>query len=518
MAGCSGIGLADFGGPGKFYSASSTFWRSELCLMTGESLISICGLYGWRVVSIVLRVYNTLTRRKEEFVPLRGRRVNMFVCGQTVYDDAHLGHAKTYINFDVIVRWLRYRGYSVFYVQNVTDIDDKIIRRARERGMRWDELSSLYLERFFEDMEALGVKQNVNLFPKSSDYIPEIIEQVKGLIEKGYAYKVDGDVYYHVPKFPDYTKLSGMKLEDLGKHRIEPDPRKKSPLDFALWKSAKPGEPYWDSPWGPGRPGWHIEDTAMTITIFGPQYDLHGGATELIFPHHTNEIAQAEAYTGRKPFVKYWLHSGVLMIGGEKMSKSLKNFITVREALSKYGAEAIRLYIVQTHYRKPIDYREEDLARARDTLNGMYNTLDTFRRLEDGEGGEELASRAERLLSEFEEAMDDDFNTPLALSKLHMLLREMSRYAASHNSISREVKGKVLKTVRKMGWVFGILQRREEYGGELLEKVLDAIVEVREELRKMKQYEASDMIRSRLAKAGVIIEDTPNGPIWKIKR
>ena len=330
-------------------------------------------------------VYNTLSRAKENFKPINGRKVNMFVCGQTVYDDAHLGHAKNYINFDVIARWLRFTGYEVKYIQNITDVDDKIIRRAAEEGTDPIGLARRFESRFMEDMEAIGVRKSVDMYPRSHDYIPEMVSQIQLLIDKGYAYVLDGDVYYDVSKFSSYTKLSGMKLEDLEKHRIEPKEGKRNSYDFALWKASKPAEPKWDITLSyggkehslSGRPGWHIEDTAITHAIFGEQYDLHGGAIELIFPHHTNEIAQAEAAFGVSPFVKYWLHSGIMLIKGEKMSKSLKNFVRIRDILNKFDAESVRLFVLSTHYRKDMAYSEELLREASSRLGYMYMSLGT---------------------------------------------------------------------------------------------------------------------------------------------
>ncbi len=464
----------------------------------------------------MLKVYNTLTRKKEEFIPLEKGKVKMFVCGQTVYDDAHLGHAKTYINFDVIVRWLRYLGFKVFYVQNITDVDDKIIKRANERGISFKELAEFYIKRFFEDMEALGVKQNIDLFPKSSEYISKMIEQIKTLIEKGYAYVVNGDVYYDVSKFKDYTKLSRMSIEELKKHRIEPDPRKKNPYDFSLWKSTKPGEPFWNSPWGKGRPGWHIEDTAMTITIFGPQYDLHGGATELIFPHHTNEIAQAEAATGKKPFVKYWLHSGVLKIKGEKMSKSLRNFITIREILKRHEPEVIRMFYISTHYRKPVDYDEEAIEKAKEKLENFYNLLNrilNFMKDEKVENEDKLEEILTKTKEKFKEAMNDDFNTPLALSHLFELSKEVNRFLDKNGKIGKEMGEKIIETFKELGYIFGILQK-EIKREELPKEIMDLIIK-REGYRKSGNFDAADEIREELKKKGILVEDTPEGPKWK---
>jgi cysteinyl-tRNA synthetase len=466
----------------------------------------------------MLKFYNTLTRKKEEFKPISKNRITMFVCGQTVYDDAHLGHAKTYINFDILARWLRYLKYSVFYVQNVTDIDDKIIKRARERKIPPLELSKHYTKRFLQDLESLKIKQNINLFPKSSDYIPQIIEQIKTLIEKGYAYVVDGDVYYDVSKFKDYTKLSRMSLKELEKHRIEPDFRKKNPYDFSLWKKQKLGELAWDSPWGKGRPGWHIEDTAMTVTIFGPQYDIHGGATELMFPHHTNEIAQAEAATGKKPFVRYWLHSGVLKIKGKKMSKSLRNFITIRETLKRHDAEVLRLFFASTHYRKPIDYDEKPITQAKQKLDTFYNTLETIMKRSKTKMMSKKETEFKKIISEikdkFTDAMNDDLNTPLALTYIFELSRKINKLIDEEKEISKELANDVINSFRELGGIFGILEKEIKVKEELPKEIMDLIIK-REGYRKRGEFELADKVRRELRKKGILIEDTPTGPRWK---
>lgn len=474
-----------------------------------------------------LRVYNTLTRQKEEFKPRDRNRVNMFVCGQTTYDDAHLGHAKTYVAFDVVTRWLKHEGYSVFYVQNITDVNPKIDQRARELEASPQELAEKYTKRFLEDMKELKVKQNVNLFPKSSDYIPEMIEQVKTLLKKGYAYEVEGNVYFRVDQFENYTKLSNQKLEELKKrHRIEPDPRKQSPLDFALWKK-KTEDWRWtfESPWGEGIPGWHIEDTAMTITIFGPQYDLHGGAKELMFPHHTNEIAQAEAITGKCPFVKYWLHSGVFKVGGRQMSKSLRNFITIREVLKRHSPEAIRLYLLSTHYRNPIDYQgesmkefrekiEENLDEAERNLSRLYKSLNRIKELPTTtkKMGESLERLSQKTRNEFSQAMDDDFNTPKAIGILHEFAGQVNKFVDGYNWINKQAKREVIQTFLELGEILGILQ--EGSNGEKREDLISLIIDIREVLRRKEHYEIADKIRKRLKEIGIRIEDTEEGPRW----
>ncbi|MEM3744324.1 MAG: cysteine--tRNA ligase [Candidatus Micrarchaeaceae archaeon] len=471
-----------------------------------------------------LFVFNTLHRDKEEFIPLNGNRVNMFVCGQTVYDDAHMGHAKTYINFDIIVRWLRHLGYEVKYVQNITDVDDKIIARAKERGVDPIELARYYEKRFLEDMEALGVKRDVDMYPRSHDYIKEIRDQIQLLIDKGYAYLVDEDIYYDVSKFSDYTKLSMMKIEDLVKHRIEPREGKKNSYDFALWKAAKEGEPSWRITIVingkeielNGRPGWHIEDTAMTHAIFGPQYDIHGGASELIFPHHTNEIAQSEAAFGVKPFVKYWLHSGVLNVKSEKMSKSLKNFVRIRDVLQKFGSEEIRLLYASTHYRKDIEYSEALLVEASKKLRYIYSAFSVFynsKEAEKSDADSGIGAVIAKLEEEFEAAMNDDFNTPLALSALVSAISDLKKIAESNAYIGREAKGKAISTVLALAGVFGVLER-DTYKQQLPRDVAE-LIKSREELRKKGDYKSADSIRQKIREEyGYEIEDTENGTVW----
>lgn len=462
----------------------------------------------------MLKVFNTLTRRREQFKPMHDKEVKMFVCGQTVYDDAHMGHAKTYVQFDIIVRWLRRLGYKVFYVQNITDIEDKIINRAKERGEDPLELAKFYTKRFLEDMEALKVTKNVDMFPKTTDYIPQMIEQIKILINKGFAYVVDGDVYYDVTKFKDYTKLSRMPLEELKKHRIEPDPRKKNPFDFSLWKSQKPSELAWDSPWGKGRPGWHIEDTAMTMTIFNaPQYDLHGGATELMFPHHTNEIAQAEAATGKSPFVKYWLHTGVLQIGGVEMHKSLKNFVTIREILKTYDSEVLRLYYASTHYRKPVEFDEKALEQAKNRLEALYNTLRNVRHATSAKGKSNgLKKTLAETKRKFAEAMNNDFNTPLALTNLFALSKKANQLIST-DKINPKLAGEIIGTFKELGAIFGILEKELE--GAKIPKEVEKLIREREEARERKDWKRADEIRERIQELGYALEDTVEEVRWK---
>jgi len=467
---------------------------------------------------MVLKVYNTLTRRLETFRPRHGKKVQMFVCGQTVSDDAHMGHAKTYIQFDIIVRWLRRLGYDVFYVQNITDVEDKIINKAKEKGVDPLKLAKHHVQRFLEDMEAIRIKKSVNIFPRTTDYIPQMIEQIKTLIEKGYAYVIDGDVYYDADKFKDYTKLSRMPLEELKKHRVEPDPRKKNPFDFSLWKQQKPGELAWDSPWGKGRPGWHIEDTAMTSAIFGPQYDVHGGATELIFPHHTNEIAQAEAASGKKPFVKYWLHTGVLQIGGVEMHKSLRNFITIREMMGKYDAEVLRLYYASTHYRKPIEFDEKDFEEPKRKLEYLYNTMRTIMNAasKTGKKPTELANALTQTRKKFAEAMNNDFTTPSAFTALYALARTANAVVAKQE-IREELAEETIKTLKELGSIFAILEKEIPKEKELPEKVRNLVAQ-RGEARSERDWKKADAIREQIRKHGFLLEDTHEGPkLRKVK-
>lgn len=461
-------------------------------------------------VFTMLKIFNTLTRKKERFRPFQNEVVKMFVCGQTVYDDAHMGHAKTYVQMDIVVRWIRNLGYKVFYIQNITDIDDKIIRRAKERSQDPLEVAQFYTKRFLEDMKALKVTKNVDMFPKTTDYIPQMIEQINTLIAKGYAYVVDGDVYYDVAKFKDYAALSRISLEELKKHRVEPDPRKKNAFDFSLWKSQKPGELGWDSPWGKGRPGWHIEDTAMTISIFNaPQYDLHGGANELVFPHHTNEIAQAEAATGKKPFVKYWLHTGVLKTGGVEMHKSLGNFITIRETLRTHDPEVLRLYYASTHYRKPMEFNERDLEQAENRLENLYNTLRNVRLAASAAGKH---NNFKKMLyatkRKFAEAMNDDFNTPLALAHLFALSKKTNQFI-DKDKVALKLADEIIDTFKELGAIFGILEKEVEVG-EIPEEIEELLKE-REEARKKKNWNRADEIRNIIQDMGYALEDTSQG-------
>ena len=465
---------------------------------------------------MVLRVYNTRTRTLEEFKPLHGNRVYIFVCGPTVYDHSHVGHARTYLAYDIIVRYLRARGYSVFYLMNLTDIEDKIINRANALGQDPLVLADQFAREFFEDMESLGIT-SVNLYAKASEHIPEIIAQISTLIEKGYAYQVDGDVYYDVSKFHEYGELSGQDIEQLNAHRIDPDPRKRSVVDFALWKSQKPGEPAWDSPWGKGRPGWHIEDTAITTTYFGPTYDLHGGGLDLVFPHHEAEIAQAEAATGVKPLVKYWIHGGLLMVEGTRMGKSLGNFITIKDALEKHDHEALRLYYAMSHYRSQLEYNESNITQAEQVLDKLRSVYNQFRSLAENKtlsegSNKEIEKLTTNAKERFNETMDDDFNTPRALASMIAFAKDVEPYAASQ--IGREPLELVLNTFSYFGEVFGILQQTNPRQSQVLESVLNLLIQLREDARRRGDWGAADKIRDSLTLAGIGLEDTQSGARW----
>ena len=463
-----------------------------------------------------LRVYNTLTRVKEEFVPLRGRRVHMFVCGLTPYDHTHLGHAKTYVAFDVVARYLRHKGYSVFYLQNVTDVDDHIVDAMKERNQSREDVIRPFWEEYLETMDALNVT-SVNLFANATDYIHEIVEQMQGLIATSHAYAVGGDVYYAVDTFDGWGKLSGQKTEELlPGARVEVDAKKRNPADFALWKAQKPGEPAWDSPWGKGRPGWHIEDTAITIARFGPQYDIHGGATELMFPHHEAEIAQAEAFTGKRPFVKYWMHTGLLNIKGEKMSKSLGNFWALRDALAQYDGEVLRFFLVYAHYRSPIDFSRESLDEAKASYARLAETVANVaaeRRLAPPTGPEDamLRAAAKNARARFEVAMDDDFNTREALAAVFDFANTVNKTLGRVGNEALEVADAAFKT---FGGVLG-LWRRGASRDALAEGLVAALVQLREDARARKDFEVSDRIRDVLAAHGIALQDTKTGVRWK---
>ena len=460
----------------------------------------------------MLKLYNDLTRRKETFQPLEDRRVRMYVCGMTVYDLCHLGHARVMVVFDVVYRYLKSSGYDVIYIRNITDIDDKIINRANERGMPFTELTAEFIQAMHDDADALGVLRP-DSEPKATEHMDEILAMISKLIERGHAYAANnGDVYYDVRSFPEYGKLSGKSIEDLQSGaRVEVGEIKRDPLDFALWKSAKPDEPAWDSPWGRGRPGWHIECSAMSTKALGDTFDIHGGGADLTFPHHENEIAQSEGATGH-PFVKYWMHNGFVRINDEKMSKSLGNFFTVREILERYRAEEVRYFILTSQYRSPLNYDTEHLDNARAALTRFYTALRGLPLVE-ASGGESYQER-------FREAMDDDFNTPEALAVLFDLAREMNKLKESDLQAAAALGG----VLRGLGGVLGILQDDpEEYlrggapaeAGGLSDAEIDSMIQGRIDARAAKNWAEADRIRDELQAAGIILEDGAQGTTWR---
>jgi cysteinyl-tRNA synthetase len=470
--------------------------------------------------NMALEVYNTLTRQKEVFKPLHGNRVYMFVCGPTLYDYSHLGHAKCYVAFDVIARYLRYKGYSLFYLMNITDVEDRIIQRAEETNKDPVQLAKDLEPSFSEDMTALGVN-SVNIYARASEHIPEIIHQIRRLIEKGYAYETKTGVYFDLAKFEDFGKLSHQKLDEVKKHRVDPDPTKKKPEDFALWKKKKLG-PLWDSPWGKGRPGWHIEDTAISELYLGEQYDIHGGGIDLIFPHHESEIVQMESLSGKRPMVNYWLHTGLLMVSGERMGKSMGNFVTISDALKDYDPEVLRYYYASTHYRSPVEYTPESLRQAKESLETLYNALDNLSKLEATERKrlDEDEKKLENELSETKEsflvAMDDDFNTPIAISHFFHMATSINKFAAARREINGKLSQDITDTFKELGSILGILQKeREAFEEESVRGLVELLVELREWFRERKDFEASDRIRARLRELGIVLEDTRDGVKWK---
>jgi len=491
----------------------------------------------------MIRLYNTLTGKKEEFVPITPGRMHMYACGVTVYDYSHLGHARGAVSFDVIQRYFRRRGFQVTYVRNFTDVDDKIINRANEEGISAAELAQKYIRAYQEDMQRLGVGK-ADVEPLATEHIREMIEVVRRLIEKGHAYVVQGDVYFRVKSFPEYGKLSKRNLDDmLAGARVEVDERKEYALDFALWKASKPGEPAWDSPWGPGRPGWHIECTAMGIKHLGETFDIHAGGKDLIFPHHENEIAQSEGYSGKR-FVNYWLHNGFVNINQEKMSKSLGNFFTIRDILDKYDAEIVRLFLLSTHYRSPIDFSDGNLKDARAGLDRFYTMKEGIKnyladRKKPTIRPEEVIENADSPLYEkitnlpkaFEEAMDDDFNTALAIGILYDLVRDVNKYIAEIGQKNEQAAALMLLAARDafddVSRSLGIFQREpEEWFQEarlgehkvgLSVEEIEQYIHFRNEARARKDWTEADRIRKLLDDAGVTLFDRSGGTVWKPK-
>ena len=464
-----------------------------------------------------MKIYNTLSGKKEDFIPA-GDTVKMYVCGVTPYAPSHLGHAMSYIVFDSIRRYLEFRGYKVKYVQNFTDIDDKIIARANESGISSKELAQKFIDMYFEDMDALNIKR-ADIYPKATEEIPKIIELIEGLLRKGHAYQAKGDVYFRVKSDPDYGKLSHRTLDGMmAGARVEIGEAKEHHLDFALWKAAKPGEPQWDSPWGKGRPGWHIECSAMSLKYLGETLDIHGGGQDLIFPHHENEIAQTECFTGVKPFVRYWLHNGLMQLGEEKMSKSTGKLVGIREVLEKYGADAIRLWVLISHYRSPVTYSDMNLAATKKAVERPISAANI-----DVEESKVATIDAQPYRERFINAMDDDFNTPKAVAVLFDLAREINRSRDEGRNIVE-----AQKTLRELARVLGLILPKP------IIKVVDESVNInevtdlikeREEMRRKKEWQRADEVRDKLKRLGATLEDTPSetivrykGTLWRYKK
>jgi cysteinyl-tRNA synthetase len=500
---------------------------------------------------MTLHIYNTLSRTKEPFVPVEPGKVKMYVCGMTVYSDAHIGHARTYVAFDMIRRYLEYKGYQVTYVQNITDVDDKIIAAANKEHIDPLAYSQRFTDRCLTDLDALGIRR-ADLYPKASETIPDMIAMIDQIIKRGYGYVADGDVYFSVEKFTAYGKLSGQNITEMKTGaRIEPGEQKHSPLDFALWKKAKPGEPTWPSPWGPGRPGWHIECSAMSSKFLGLPFDIHGGGMDLRFPHHENEIAQAEAATG-KQFARYWLHIGLLTINGEKMSKSLGNIININDLLTTWDAEVLRMFFAQAHYRSPPDFSEKALTDISKGLERLYRVKD---RLEESikKGSQPLlttskSAEAEKsylhaiqeFQEEFEAAMDDDLNTPKAFAALYEFMNTTNKFFEDHPHPNPELCQQALERYLKIGNVLtlfqpkpqkpagkelGIIQDLQAFLSSLgkktetptIDHLMKTLLDAREDARNHKNWKTADQIRTRLEELGFEIQDTAQGPVWRKK-
>jgi len=502
-----------------------------------------------------LRLHNTLTGRTEEFVPREPGQVAVYVCGPTVYDSAHLGHMRAAVVFDVLRRFLQARGYRVRHVQNVTDVEDKIIARARAEGVPVEVITSRYIEEYHRAARALNVLPP-HIEPRATEHIPEMIEMIRVLVERGVAYYAEGDVYFDVTRHPGYGKLSGRALEELrAGARVEPGEGKRHPADFALWKRAKPGEPSWDSPWGPGRPGWHIECSAMSLKYLGMGFDIHGGGDDLIFPHHENEIAQSEAYAGREPFARYWVHNAMFQISGAKMSKSQQNYVAIADALTRYPAEVIRYLLVSVHYRKPMEYdpaRFEEALRAVERIRSALVSAETVRRRAEtpapGPLSEALAEAARRCRAQYEAALDDDLNTSGALAAVFDLVavlnRETDRAWKGEISAATLQPGldEALAALERMLDILGLAIHADVADPEVPLRVralasalhqeaghlfpaapgpsfidqVTYILEGRERARRLKDFATADSIRARLSEAGVQVEDLPTGPRWRV--
>lgn len=463
----------------------------------------------------MIKVYNTLTKKKEEFKPLVAGKVKMYVCGPTVYNFFHIGNGRTFIVFDTIRRYFEYRGYEVEFVQNFTDIDDKMIKRANEENTTVKEVGDKYIKEYYEDADNLNIER-ATVNPRATEYITQIIDFVKGLVDKGYAYEVDGDVYFSTKKFGDYGKLSGQNIEDLQSGaRISIDERKKDPMDFAIWKAQKPGEPAWKSPWGMGRPGWHIECSCMAKNILGDTIDIHAGGSDLAFPHHENEIAQSEALTG-KTFANYWLHSAFVNVNNQKMSKSLNNFLTARAALEKFDADVIRFLMLSAHYRQQLNFSEELLLSAKASVERIYNTIYNLENLLDEVRTTHITDEEKKYLQslnkykeKYIEKMDDDFNTADAITAIFDLIKDVNINVNMDSS--KELITGCLNLIRELGKPLGMLQKSTKVN---LDDEIQKLVNERQQARKDKNWALADKIRDDLKSRGIVLEDTPQGIRW----
>ena len=479
-----------------------------------------------------LQIFNTLTRKKEEFVPLKEKQIGMYVCGVTVYDYCHVGHARAAIVFDTFYRYFQYLGYDVNFVRNFTDIDDKIINRANEEGIDWQEVNRKYIAAFYEDMGQLNIASPTEE-PKATDHIPEMLDMIQSLVDQDKAYESQGDVFYSIKSFKDYGCLSGKNIDDLQSGaRVEVNETKRDPMDFALWKKSKPGEPSWDSPWGPGRPGWHIECSAMSKKYLGDTFDIHGGGKDLVFPHHENEIAQSCGCTGKQP-VRYWVHNGFVNIDKEKMSKSLGNFFTMREVYKKYHPEVLRLFLISSHYRSPIDFSEKNLEDATKVLSRFYEGLAGAREKTKSIDLTTLSDFSEKvarhpLTQKFEAAMYDDLNTAVAMAHMNEELRNLNTAVSGKGEPSLEELAIATTAWEAAGQILGLFfLTPEEFEKELFEikntdKNLDVgkieeLIAGRKSARQSKNWAEADRCRDELTAMGVLIEDTPNGTEWKLK-
>lgn len=463
-----------------------------------------------------MKIYNSLTRKKEEFVPLQEGKVSMYVCGPTVYNYFHIGNGRTFIVFDTIRRYMEYRGYEVNFVQNFTDIDDKMIKRANEENTNIKEIGDKYISEYYKDADGLNIKR-ATTNPRATEYINEIIDFVSGLIEKGFAYEVNGDVYFRTKKFDGYGQLIGQNLDDLqAGARINVDERKEDPMDFAIWKAQKPGEPAWDCPWGKGRPGWHIECSCMAKNLLGDTIDIHAGGMDLAFPHHENEIAQSEALTGKK-FANYWMHAAFLNVNNQKMSKSLNNFLTAREALKEYDADVIRFLMLSGHYRIQLNFSKDLLDSAKASIERLYNAIGNLENLISEVKVEKMTEEEMKYLGSLDayrqryiEKMDDDFNTADAISVLFDLIRDINSNIGVNSS--KELCEKALELIRELGLPLGILQKTTK--GDL-EAEVEALIAERQQARKDKNFALADKIRDDLKAKGIELLDTPQGVRWK---